>query len=394
MWRWDQGHLPYFQFDALRQIAQFVVVNDFKDADRPTLIAATGLDFAAPATHSPWRNYSRVLKLCLLVSEHGGKAVPTPVAFALADPGKVVCDEYLHFLICAFTDPSPALSGYDPTQMPRYPLLFCLKYMLLKAALGAGRNTDMDELFGAYHSSALDGSEGEKQFASLVSKAVLNSAVGGGLSQDVRQPRESLRVISQLSYLHLSGSTVAVSLSREDAKSLFNSLNPIGAGIREAEREDELRRLAGLFKFGKTIPFEFSKSVVSDEVESGFVEGSKVKKTHIIIERNSRVRSAFFAANPTSVCDVCEVDTAKTYSWTSRVLDVHHILPLGSGNRTTAAGTMLADLKPVCPSCHRAVHRYYDNWLKAKSLPDFQSINQARDVYVEVKKKFSGIKYA
>lgn len=63
MWHWDQGRLAYFQFDALRQIAGFVKANDFKTANRVQLLAETGLTFQAPATHSAWRNYSRILKL-------------------------------------------------------------------------------------------------------------------------------------------------------------------------------------------------------------------------------------------------------------------------------------------------------------------------------------------
>ena len=45
MWHWDQGHLAYFQFDALRAIAAFAEANDFKKADGTTLLAATGLPF-------------------------------------------------------------------------------------------------------------------------------------------------------------------------------------------------------------------------------------------------------------------------------------------------------------------------------------------------------------
>lgn len=106
MWHWDQGHLAYFQFDALRQISVFVMAHDFRSVSREEAAAATGLSFAAPSTHSPWRQYSRALKLCLLVSEAGDIALPTPVAAILSKPGLVTCDEYLHFLARAFTEPA------------------------------------------------------------------------------------------------------------------------------------------------------------------------------------------------------------------------------------------------------------------------------------------------
>ncbi len=48
MWHWDQGHLAYFQFDALRQISVFITKHDFKTAQREELLQTTGLAFAAP----------------------------------------------------------------------------------------------------------------------------------------------------------------------------------------------------------------------------------------------------------------------------------------------------------------------------------------------------------
>lgn len=153
MWHWDQGHLAYFQFDALRAISQFVVKYDFRSADQQTLCAATGLSFAAPPTHSPWRQYARVFKSCLLISESGNSALPTAVANLLAQPGLVTCDEYLHFLAEASTEPSPALEAWRPDANFRYPLLFCLKYLLAKAAVGRFPSATFDEVIGAYQSS-------------------------------------------------------------------------------------------------------------------------------------------------------------------------------------------------------------------------------------------------
>jgi len=106
MWNWDQGRMQYFQYDALRTAAKFIVAYDLKNSDADFIRDQTGLDFAAPATHSPWRNYSRIYKLCLLVSEENGTAVPTAIARVLSQDGVVTCDEYMHFLVEATTDPS------------------------------------------------------------------------------------------------------------------------------------------------------------------------------------------------------------------------------------------------------------------------------------------------
>jgi hypothetical protein len=393
MWHFDQGRLDYFQFDALRQISAFVVANDFKVADRTTLEAATGLPFRVPATHTPWRNYSRVLKLSLLVSVVNGTAQPTPVANILSQAGLVTCDEYLHFLACAFTEPSPALRNWRPNAQFRYPLLFSLKYLLTKVAINQSPISSLDEIMGAYRVTGYDGSENDEDFISIIRSDVSAYENAGETAPDElqRQARESLLFISQISYLHFSGSQIIVSLNQADAHAIFQDLSPVG-GVRAPDREAEIRRLADLFRDGSTsISFDYPHTIVEEVVESGFREGNKVKRTHITIERNTRLRKEFFAARPTATCDVCQLDTARTYPWAERIIDLHHLLPLSSGTRVEAEGTTFNDLVPVCPNCHRAIHRFYDIWLDRNNKVDFKDTGEARSVYQEMKTQFSGL---
>lgn len=395
MWHWDQGHLAYFQFDAIRQIASFVQRHDFKTADRATLVAETGLEFPAgtTGTYSPWRNYSRVLKLCLLVSEASGTAHATPVAKVLSEAGLVTCDEYLHFLVRAFTEPSPALGSWRPDREFRYPLLFALKYLLTKVAISRGSSASFNEIIGAYRASGYDGSEDDEQFISIFSAGSSYEGLGKNAPDNLRrQARESLKVIAQISYLHIHNNRIFVSLNTEDAKEIFEDLGNI-VGPRASDGEAEIRRLSTLFRDGSTsISFDYPHTIVEEVVESGFREGSKVKRTHITIERNSSLRREFFAARPTAICDVCTLDTANTYPWTERVMDLHHLLPLSSGTRVEASGTTFDDLVPVCPNCHRAVHRFYDSWLNINDRKDFRNTVEARSVYKEVKTLFPGLK--
>lgn len=392
MWHWDQGRLAYFQFDVLRQIANFVKKHDFKTANRIQLLAETGLNFSAPETHSPWRNYSRILKLCLLVSEVNGIAQPTPVADVLSQAGTVTCDEYLHFLVSAFTEPSPALKNWRPDAEFRYPLLFSLKYLLTKVAIGQSSITSLDEIIGAYRISGFDGSETDEEFISIVRTDSSYENAGQSVNDDLRrQARESLKVISQISYLHIRSSEIILTLNAEDALNIFKDLFEI-SGTRATDREAEIRRLAALFKDGSTnITFDYPNTIVEEVVESGFREGSKVKKTHVTIERNTRLRKEFFRARPTAICDVCTLDTAKTYPWIDRIIDLHHLLPLSSGTRVEASGTTFDDLVPVCPNCHRAIHRFYDVWLDGNNKKDFKDTKEARAVYQEMKNQFSGL---
>jgi hypothetical protein len=395
MWHWDQGHLAYFQFDALRQISVFVMNHDFKTAQRKELLAATGLSFAGPSTHSPWRQYSRVLKLCLLISEVGTTAAPTPVAEILSKPGLVTCDEYLHFLARAFTEPSPALENWQSNAEFRYPLLFALKYLLTKRTVMHDPVSNLDEIIGAYRMTGFDGTESDSDFIGAVSKNSGFEQAGHTAPDNLRrQARESLRVLAQISYLHLESGNLIVSLDPVDAHTIFDDMQPI-LGPNASDREAEIRRLAGLFKDGSSEDFfDYPNTVVNDIVQSGFKEGSKVKRTHITIERNQQLRKAFFEARPSPLCDVCILDTKATYPWTNRVLDVHHLLPLSSGTRVEQAGTTFDDLVPLCPSCHRAVHRFYDVWLTDKGLEDFPDEKCAKEVYGMVKSNFGGAIHA
>jgi len=390
MWHWDQGRLEYFQFDALRQIASFIVKNDFKHVDRNILSAETGLMFA-PMNYTPWRNYSRVLKLMLLISEENDVAKATPVAFLLSNAGAVTCDEYLHFLLCAFTEPSPALADWRPNAIFRYPLLFAIKYLLAKTVITDTPVASLDEILGAYVDSKFIGGEGQERFISIVNSTKNYEEIGRVVPNELRrQAKESLKVISQISYLHVHSDKIIVSLNPTDAQAIFADLVPI-SGPRSTERNAEIRRLASLFKGGSTLEFDYPNTIIEMAVESGFREGNKIRKTHITIERNSGLRHQYFKVNSTPICDICLLNTKKTYPWVERVLDIHHLLPLCSGTRVEGQNTTLNDLVPVCPNCHRGIHRYYDIWLDRNNRKDFVSGREAKSVYQEIKAQFTGL---
>lgn len=394
MWHWDQGRLEYFQFDNLRKIAKFVIENDFKSAQRNTLQQKIGLSFSAPATHSPWRNYSRILKLMLLVHEKDSKTVPTAVAEMLAKPGIVTCDEYLHFIASSSTEPSPALRDWTPNIAARYPLLFVLKYILAKFYLLSENSASYDEIIGAYAVSNFTGEEGQAEFISLftVPVAQYEPASGKIIAGDLyRQARESILVLAQISYLHVQDRKVHVSLAKEDALKIFNDLEPL-ADDQTDGRDAEIARRAEQFRDGSIYnDFDYSSTAITETVESGFIEGGRIKKTHISIERNSGIRKEFFILNPYVVCDMCSLDTKASYPWTDMVIDLHHLLPLASGTRVEISGTTLTDLVPMCPTCHRATHRYYDYWLCHENRNDFADREEARAVYRTMKNEFRGL---
>ena len=394
MWHWDQGRLEYFQFDVLRRVAQFCLNNDLSQASRGELQAAIGLNFD-PSDYTPWRNYARVFKAMFLVSGSSAGARATPVAAMLAVAGQVTSDEYFHFVAQASTEPSPALSSYVSSAKPRFPLLFSLKYLLTKSACKITAPTSFDELLGAYGVSGFVGDEGQVEFLTLMGRGPEFEQYAKTCPASLRrQARESLRVISQISYLHVHGSLVHISLNCDDALDAFNELSPI-SGVREVDAGAEIDRRATFFKEGSNLDFfDYPRTVVSEVVQAGFDEGSKVEKTHLIIERNSQLRLEYFRRFDPKICDVCQMDTRATFPWTQAVIDLHHKLPLSSGTRVERDGTVLSDLVPVCPTCHRSVHRFYGKWLKENGQRDFLSADQAYQVYDSVKQKFLGHKYA
>lgn len=392
MWSWDQGRLDYFQFDNLKKIARFAVTHDLRTTDRITLAGLTNLPFLPiDERYKPWRNYSRVFKLSMICAEKGDKSAATPLSKLLASDGGITTDEYYHFLVQATTDPSPALQDWDNGVVRRYPLLFALKYLLTCAAIGEDR-IQISEIIAAYQVSGFKGEEDQTAFVALVSNKNDVSTSDRKLAS-YRQAAESIQVIAQISYLSLEKRCVTVSLSKDDALHLFEQLTPIGGEALE-NGADEVFRLTSMFaEVVSDLELDYEATVISDVEDSGFssmityAEGAKTRKTHLIIERNSKIRREYFKAYPSSVCDFCNSDTSITYPWTPRILDIHHLLPLCSGARTSKKGTLLDDLVAVCPTCHRGIHRFYDIWLKEAGKKDFLDSEEAKKVYEEAKSK-------
>lgn len=388
MWNWDQGRLHYFQYDELRTVSRFAVGSDLRNTPSHIIRSATGLDFP-PDEYSPWRNYARVYKLCMLASEIDNIAVPTDVARILATDGAVTCDEYIHFLVEATTSPSPALSTWSYNTRIRHPLCFSLKYILAKIAVHQNAFSTVNEVIGAYINSGFDGGESVDEFVALLDRSEDHeSAIDPYRRSDlVRQARESIKFICQLSYLHAHRNRIIATLSQSDAASVFEAIAPLG-GAPLPNGNDEIQRLATHFKDGSIHDFfDYPSTTTSEVSHSGFAEGSRVQRSHIVIERNSQLRDLFYETRPTATCHACETDTHVKYPWTDRVLDIHHILPLSSGTRVDArAGTLLEDLIAICPTCHRSVHRYYDLYLRNEQKADFSDKSEARRIYDDARR--------
>lgn len=81
------------------------------------------------------------------------------------------------------------------------------------------------------------------------------------------------------------------------------------------------------------------------------------------------------------------MDVDAVYPWTDNLLELHHVLPLSASINVNGTTTVMDDLVPLCPSCHRGIHAFYrvkfDEW----GIQDFGSRKMAHNVYAMAKKQ-------
>jgi 5-methylcytosine-specific restriction enzyme A len=103
----------------------------------------------------------------------------------------------------------------------------------------------------------------------------------------------------------------------------------------------------------------------------GEVEGRVVEMTMKLRERSRRNRLLCLAVHG-HICSVCKFDPVSVYgSDDGRILEVHHIEPLSESTKPRVYDPV-NDLIPLCPNCHRAIHRripaYTPDELKSRLL--------------------------
>lgn len=381
-WRFDQGRLDYFRFDAVRLIATGLSQIDGvkkpsleNDHLRDALAQACDLPFA-PANYTVWRNYKRVFGCLMLAAEVNGHIYASDLCKDLADPSKdVSADDFVAHFARSFYYPSPVFDGYRVEGPLCYPVIAILKLLVLRLLQGVDPSVSPDEVAHLLAANNVSGFENPEDYAPLKP---------GEYAQDVRQIRELMIFVSQHSVLKWSGeqSLALEPMSAPEAIQLLNDLAP-RAPARLADRGSEVLSLGSGMVSG--MPFTLPPELTQDS-DREFAEGGRIRVTHLRVERSSRLKQAYFAsANEPAVCKMCGLDTSVRYPWAEKTIEVHHLLPLGSPLRVDAAGTSLKDVVGLCPSCHRAIHKFYSVWLKSKSQKDFASPEEAHAVFEEAK---------
>jgi hypothetical protein len=201
-----------------------------------------------------------------------------------------------------------------------------------------------------------------------------------------RQIRELVLFISQFSFLKWDNPYLILDVSSvEEAIKISAAFNPTKLE-RLSERTAELLQRGQIV--GSGVPEIQPIESTLNAFDIDFTEGSRAKALHLRIERSAKLREMYFAraSNP-SVCNMCSRDTLDHYPWADRLIEVHHLLPLSSPLKVEKQSTSLQDVVGLCPTCHRATHKFYSSWLRDQNISDFQTHIDARKTY-ELAKNF------
>jgi hypothetical protein len=386
-WRWDQGRLDYFQFDEIRHVAQALSQfdgqvlprGDEPDRLREVLWHLSERPFL-PSSYKVWRNYKRVFGCQLLATEINGVMCATEVCRQLAD-GALSGDDYFVHLAKNLSFPSPVFEGYRADDEAVFPIAAILKLLICEFVVHAKPFVSLDEIVGKLVLGRLTGCEPLTAYAHLTMHRT------DILGDVVRQLREFIRFVSQFSFLKWDNPHLFLDVATPDqARAILTLIEP-NMMERHVNPSQELLRLGSYI--GKPSNLEASLTPNLNPLDMEFAEGKKFSAVHFRVERSAKLKEIYFSHAPTPhVCDMCEIDTHARYPWVSRLIELHHLLPLSSPVRVAMETTSIQDIVGLCPTCHRATHRFYANWFTECGQVDFVNRSQAQFVYQQATNSF------
>jgi predicted HNH restriction endonuclease len=205
------------------------------------------------------------------------------------------------------------------------------------------------------------------------------------IEQVLRQTRELVRFVSQFSFLKWNNPSLYLEVTNKEEVFQIEKLLTPQVNTRLSDVGAEVLNLGSDFQGTALSDLTISQINV---IDTEFTEGSKTRVTHLRTERSAKLKDFYFSntSNP-NICDMCSMDTEKRYPWANRIIELHHLLPLCSPVRVDSVKTSIKDIVGVCPSCHRATHKFYGKWLKTSGFKDFQNYDEARYVYNKAKQE-------
>jgi hypothetical protein len=380
-WRFDQGRLDYFNFEeikrmavALSNISGIIKPNVQNDILRRELAKYSTRPFL-PEDYTVWRNYKRVFACALLATEVEGRIVATDLCNHIANDF-IDTDDYFAFFARKFYFPSPIFENYNITEPPVFPVSAMLKFILAKYSHTNQNFVSIDEIGKFLIGNNVTGLEPIHFYDALHPKTITG---------DLRQTRELVKFISQFSFLKWENPNLYFDVqSTAEMVDIITRLTPIVA-IRNPDPGLELLNMGAGF-FATDLGDYTIQQIASLDTE--FSEGNRIRVTHIRTERSAKLKEFYFKyTNCPEICNMCGLNTHTKYPWTQYIIEIHHLLPLSSPARVENKVTSIQDIAGVCPTCHRAVHKYYRLWFLNNGKPDFDSKEEAVAVYQEAKLK-------
>lgn len=390
IWRWDQGRSEYFRFENIKKIARVLLKYngaDMKQVDsqfRSDVMAATNLPFA-PSTYTIKRNYKRVFECMMLCSYIGNRLFLSDIGRSVATQNSPLgnVDLYLYEIETRFRYPYPSFNNYNDVKSICFPFIAILKLLYSKAikSNNSYARISLMEVGQFLIANESSGFETIDYYINLQAKPDFTFESYGSSDQK-RQVREMMHFLGEHTYLVNSKADdlQIVGLSMEECKNAFDAMIPKASTISSKTPIDDFRQLTSYKAIPGELEFQFDLDNFSTR------EGKKIFKSHFSYERNPKLRKEYIKMNPSPVCNVCGENMHIVYPWTENMLEVHHICPLSSYDGQDNRTTTLEDVVGICPSCHRAIHLFYKQYLSTKNKSDFTSKEEANEVYLNAKK--------
>ncbi len=381
-WRWDQGRLDYFQLEEIQHIARALAVFDGQplprgndtDTLREVLEQFSERPFS-PTSYKVWRNYKRVFGCEMLAVEINGLLICTELCKSVANLS-ISHDDYLLHVATHFNYPSPVFDHYNVDDDRVFPFCATIKFLVSEFLTKSKPLVTLVEIADYLLGNKVSGFE---SVASLSNLSPSNASMSDK-SDELRQLREMIRFISQFSFLKWDNPNLYLDVTTVDeAQAMAALMQPKIVPMSANSAQEILNIGRAPSSHFSTLDARASSENVFD-IE--FVEGNRVRKTHLRIERSSKLREIYFAqTHSPSVCHMCDLDTLDKYPWATRLIEMHHLLPLASPIGVEKRSTSLRDIVGLCPTCHRATHKYYSQWLSNNNTSDFRGRDEARHVY-------------
>jgi len=386
IWRFDQGRLEYFNFEeikrsaiALSKVNGIIIPEVQNDILRNELAKHSAKPFS-PEHYAVWRNYGRVFACALLATEIEGRIVATDLCKYIAhNYNSIDTDDYFAFFARKFYFPSPVFKNYNTAVPPIFPVSAILKLILSKYNRTNQNFVSINEIGEFLIGNNVTGLEQINFYDALQPKHI---------TSNMRQIRELVIFISQFSFLKWEKPNLYFDVyNATEMLNIITKLTPVNSNRNSDPGLELLSMASGFFAtdFG-----DYTIQQIS-AFDTEFSEGNRVRATHIRTERSTKLKEFYFKyAKHPEICSMCELNTHIKYPWTQYVIDIHHLLPLSSPVKVENKITSIQDIAGLCPTCHRAVHKYYKLWFSNNAKIDFASKEEANIVYQEAKSNVRG----